>query len=460
MITIELANVGPLKSASIDVGGLTVLGGANNTGKTFISKTVFSLIKTIKDSELYRDQWSEEKYDELNFKLFKLLDLPRYSSRKYQVSEIVEKEEIESIEAIEERIRSLRRGFSEQNLREIELLLDKPILSSNEKLGKGLSELKADIEKLKSELENSNTEADFKRCFENLILTTFKKQFNNLFSEEAGKISVYNDNKEELISLSIDNNKVKELKLYSDLSFLGFNEVTCFFSPIVLRFFKFISLTASRRYLGLTSTRTNFRNEYEISKSVGSIEADLLSKLSKSIEYNPENEFQSFLDKLKELVGGVVEYDDRERDFVFRFEKNNKKVAVPVSNTAEGVKAFGILQLLFGVDDLFTQNSLLLFDEPEVHLHPEWQVELAKLLVKLAESGIPIFVSSHSPYMLEALSTYANRSEILKDDFRLYYLEADGQNGSVLKNLTNEDSLPLFEKMSDAMSSLIHDIDD
>jgi hypothetical protein len=62
--------------------------------------------------------------------------------------------------------------------------------------------------------------------------------------------------------------------------------------------------------------------------------------------------------------------------------------------------------------------------------------------------------------MLEALSTYANRSEILKDDFRLYYLEADGQNGSVLKNLTNEDSLPLFEKMSDAMSSLIHDIDD
>ena len=124
------------------------------------------------------------------------------------------------------------------------------------------------------------------------------------------------------------------------------------------------------------------------------------------------------------------------------------------------MKAFGILQLLFGVDDLFTQNSLLLFDEPEVHLHPEWQVELAKLLVKLAESGIPIFVSSHSPYMLEALSTYANRSEILKDDFRLYYLEADGQNGSVLKNLTNEDSLPLFEKMSDAMSSLIHDIDD
>jgi len=105
-------------------------------------------------------------------------------------------------------------------------------------------------------------------------------------------------------------------------------------------------------------------------------------------------------------------------------------------------------------------NSLLLFDEPEVHLHPEWQIELAKLLVKLAEIGIPIFINSHSPYMLEALYTYANRSNIIKEDFRLYYLEKDGDDGSILKNLTDEDPFPIFEKMSAAMDKINNEVDD
>lgn len=65
MITIKLKNAGLLENAEFDIGGLTVMAGLNNTGKTFISKTIFSLIKTVKDSEQYLKESREEELENL-----------------------------------------------------------------------------------------------------------------------------------------------------------------------------------------------------------------------------------------------------------------------------------------------------------------------------------------------------------------------------------------------------------
>ncbi|MCX7998659.1 MAG: hypothetical protein N3A69_06870 [Leptospiraceae bacterium] len=46
-----LKNIGLINHAKIELKGLTVLGGYNDTGKSFIGKTLFSIIKAANNTE-------------------------------------------------------------------------------------------------------------------------------------------------------------------------------------------------------------------------------------------------------------------------------------------------------------------------------------------------------------------------------------------------------------------------
>jgi len=52
-----------------------------------------------------------------------------------------------------------------------------------------------------------------------------------------------------------------------------------------------------------------------------------------------------------------------------------------------------------------------------------WQLKLAQVLVGLAQKGIFILVSSHSPYLIEALKRYADRAGL--GDTACFYLAKD-----------------------------------
>lgn len=58
-------------------------------------------------------------------------------------------------------------------------------------------------------------------------------------------------------------------------------------------------------------------------------------------------------------------------------------------------------------DGIVEPGSLLIIDEPESNLHPEWQVEFARFLVNLnASFDIKILVNTHSPYFLRAVNVF------------------------------------------------------
>ena len=64
-------------------------------------------------------------------------------------------------------------------------------------------------------------------------------------------------------------------------------------------------------------------------------------------------------------------------------------------------------------------------DEPEVHLHPEWQVKLAKILILLVKDlNINLFINSHSPQFIEAIEVYSVKYG-LKDETKFYLTNKD-----------------------------------
>lgn len=59
-------------------------------------------------------------------------------------------------------------------------------------------------------------------------------------------------------------------------------------------------------------------------------------------------------------------------------------------------------------------HDYLTIDQPEAQLHPEMQIEVAKLLVNLASAGLTITLTTHSDYVLEQINNAIRRSQLVK----------------------------------------------
>lgn len=117
-----------------------------------------------------------------------------------------------------------------------------------------------------------------------------------------------------------------------------------------------------------------------------------------------------------------------------------------MKNTASGIKQIGIIQILLS-NRILNKDSFLIIDEPEINLHPDWQVKLAETLALLiSKLNIHIYITSHSPMFIEAMSLYSEYYNLLdetniyltnKQDKRFIFnkISADDM-GAVYENLT------------------------
>jgi ABC-type multidrug transport system ATPase subunit len=66
-------------------------------------------------------------------------------------------------------------------------------------------------------------------------------------------------------------------------------------------------------------------------------------------------------------------------------------------------------------NESIAKDTILIFDEPENHVHPKWQLKMAQMLLKLVEDGVYVMVASHSPYLVEALKRGVDRAGLASE---------------------------------------------
>ncbi len=102
-----------------------------------------------------------------------------------------------------------------------------------------------------------------------------------------------------------------------------------------------------------------------------------------------------------------------------------------LSNLSTGLKTFVIIKMLL-LNGAIEKNGTIILDEPEIHLHPEWQLIFAETIVLMQkEFNMHILINTHSPYFLEAIETYSKKHGI--DEQCKYYLSCEDKNGSGYK---------------------------
>ena len=82
---------------------------------------------------------------------------------------------------------------------------------------------------------------------------------------------------------------------------------------------------------------------------------------------------------------------------------------IKIPNLSTGIKSFLIIRRLIENGSL-KEKDVLILDEPEIHLHPEWQLIYAELIVLIQKVfDLTVFITSHSPYFIEAIEIFTKK---------------------------------------------------
>jgi len=84
---------------------------------------------------------------------------------------------------------------------------------------------------------------------------------------------------------------------------------------------------------------------------------------------------------------------------------------------------FGASQVLPIIVEGFyaPRRSMLLIEQPEIHLHPRAQATLADLLIEIAKSGKALLVETHSEHLLSRVQRRVADGSISNTDVAIYY---------------------------------------
>ncbi|MDP2850803.1 MAG: ATP-binding protein [Sulfuricurvum sp.] len=163
----------------------------------------------------------------------------------------------------------------------------------------------------------------------------------------------------------------------------------------------------------------------------------LLKILDKDYSFTDEEQdefIKSFIIKSKAIIKGNIE--DSGDSFIF---KSNDKI-FDIVNASSGIKSIGLLQYLV-TNKALKKGSTLFWEEPEVHLHPTWQLKMVELFIELMNAGVKIVFSTHSPYMADYLNALAKNKGI-RDRVSFNLLnEVDGVVSNTILNEENWQNL-------------------
>lgn len=422
---IKIKNFARIENATIDIEGITVIAGTNNTGKSTVGKIVFSIFNSLNqiDRKIKKQRLEEIKIN--NKKTIELFIAETNVSR----------------------VRASREAFTYANRINNELwryvysvddLKDVPLEECIRNATHGLADIIENYEKyeglIKVLYDNSYERLNVSEDkVVRLILTEFFSdifgdQIKNLIHSADDIASVEYTIKNKTDHITFENNICTD---FTDT--IGIlHKAICIDDPFVLDSLSEKEASA-RKIEGMLVQLLNSSWIWdEINGNMNGVIESVLS----------QEKLEKIFEKLKEIVPGKI-FVDKNGKFCLDDDKFSEPIKI--NNLSAGIKSFVVLKMLLEKGCIEKQDVLIL-DEPEVHLHPEWQVAYAELIVLLQrEFELSVIVTTHSPYFLDAIDLFSKKYGT-RDKANFYLSEVTYSGGIQIEDV-GDSVEQIYQKM-------------
>lgn len=417
---LTLKNICKIENATIELNGITVIAGENDTGKSTVGKVLYCIFNSFYklEEQIYRerkdaiDRILDMAYSNATNRLTKRFDIGEMADTILQNANSY----IDSLDLLQKDILKL---FL-QNDGNIEKYINELLL---EKTAKKVREF-LDVPE----------ETIFKTVLSKKLDSEFNGQINNIyFPEDIGHIELsINDNN---VKISVIDNEVKEISEKFNLN----TEVIYLDDPFALDDIK--SMPPFSKYNNYSNHRVHLQSKLSGISGDSSVKDAI-------IEIITTNKIDNILSKINTICSGEL---IRTRKTSFGYKKNNSDAVLDVKNISTGLKTFVILKTLL-LNGSLEENGTIVLDEPEIHLHPEWQLLFAELIVLIQkEFGMHILLNTHSPYFLNAIEVYAAKYKIA--DKCKYYMSENVDTKSVIIDVTHNIE-KIYQKLARPLQNL------
>lgn len=408
---IKIKNVAKILDADVTLKGLTVIAGYNNMGKSTILKALYVTLNTFRSFS--RKVLNVRKRSIRSFLMDQesYFDKMGYGWLPRNLLDIIAQKVNERIsdfmgENPEDYI-LFRDIFNES----VDIYRDLATEDGNNTAVEIDDFIRPLYEKIK-EICSRDKGGDLKYIADMYIRNVFKGQINSLHNSSDATINI--DSDKEHYYMLIKENRVSEFS--SNVN----SEPEVFYLPS----YNLLDMI-ERNSLGLNL----YSPEYDIRVALYSPE-----KGEPTYEEYQEIEDNTKLIKeiFEEVVHGKLE---RQKSGNILYKDEDMNDLIGVGNIASGMKTFLIIQALVERGKL-KKNSILLIDEPETNLHPEWHLKFAEILVLLYKNmGVRSIVNSHSPYFIRALEVKMADYSV-KEDGNFYLMEEPEKNIFKINDVT------------------------
>lgn len=457
---IEVKNFGAVKDGNFDIKPLTIFIGDNDSGKSYISKFIYIVVKYLN-----------------NYSVNTMKDM---SKEKYKDTEL--------LKTLEIYIKSLNTKENTNIQSQITIDLDDKFMDYF------INDIKTNYEQiLKKSLE--------------IYFSTNLGELVNIHKEEAS-IIIYTKyttiklivKKDGTINLSLEDVKILNIKLnlYTlvneindsfsmsydvkdnniemDISLRGnsITDITYLFDRTIDMIFytqnSFTNLPHTVDYFPanksgiLSNYNTHFQN-LDKSSAIEYIYNDkninqdnyivndfikIIQRYSiKSIKVN-DNLCKSYKYILDNIDGKIYFNDSKMLQYNIGNSENN--LDIPIENISTKVTELTPILLYLKEQDnqyLELQNPFLIIEEPESHLNPKMQRIMARLLVMMMNEGIQILITTHSDYILNEMDILLKLNHIKEKDTNRFdgFIEEDKEYDSLMALDKNDISVYRFKKV-------------
>lgn len=393
MYTFKIKDYHAIKDAVIKIDGITVLAGINGSGKSTLSRWLYYLVNSIHDFEKYQRRYFIESLEQEIEKVQRVFRTTsknaKYQSIRAQLRRLKSSEEFDGDTLNEVYYTFLEKA--EGDLRDYSL--DR---SANERLiiyllGKDTPE----------DMDVSSIIETYLQWCRDVYDNAFQKYLQSIEScnrkdLEHVIIAEYSDG--EPIPLDIE-------LLEGELPLL---ESTSFTPPLMLN-----------RAIYIDSPMAVSGRLFYHSKGIWE---DFHHFLYTENSQKDDLSIERLRILIQSIIGGDIQLtDDKfELDKELHYISREQGIDININDAATGVKTFAYISQLL-MNGWLDKNTILLIDEPEAHLHPQWIVEFARLLVMIhKELGVKVLIASHNPDMVAAIHAIAQKESVL--DRTVFYL--------------------------------------